>query len=204
MAKSEALASQSWVSVARLIRPQGRRGEVLAEILTDFPERFAATRSAFLSRGKGLPPEAVAIENSWLHKGKVVLKFAGVDSISAAELLQGAEIVIPATERVALDAGAVYISDLIGCEVVDMHPAARPVIGTVRDVIQQGETADLLVVASTDGQDYEIPFAKAYLLRVDLAARRVEMDLPSGLLEVNSPMTDEERRARQETAEPES
>jgi 16S rRNA processing protein RimM len=207
---STPLASQSWVSVARLVRPQGRRGEVLAEILTDFPERFAAMRNAFLSRGQSLPPEAIMIENSWLHKGKVVLKFAGVDSISAAEVLRGVEVVIPAAERVALDPDAVYISDLIGCRLVDMHPADAPVpgmvrdVGTVRDVIQQEEAADLLVVASADGQEYEIPFAKAYLLRIDLGARRLEMNLPPGLLDVNAPLNDEERRARQETSESES
>lgn len=204
------MASQSWVSVARLIRPQGRRGEVLAEILTDFPERFAAIRNAFLSREKSLPPEAIRIEQSWLHKGKVVLKFSGVDSISAAEVLRGVEVMIPAAERVALDPDAVYISDLIGCQLVDMHPADHPVpgmvreVGTVRDVIQQAEATDLLVVVSQDGHEYEIPFAKAYLLRIDLAARRLEMNLPQGLLDVNAPLNDEERRGRQEASESQS
>ncbi|MDR5728702.1 MAG: ribosome maturation factor RimM [Terriglobia bacterium] len=201
------MAKQSWVSVARVIRPQGRRGEVLAEVLTDFPERFAAMRNSFLQRRKSLPPEPILLEQSWLHKGKVVLKFAGVDSISAAEVLRGAEVVIPAAERVALDPDAVYVSDLIGCQLVDMHPADAPVperaqsVGTVREVIQQAESADLLVVAGADGHEYEIPFAKAYLLRIDLAERRLEMNLPPGLLEVNAPLNEEERRARQGASE---
>ena len=164
-------------------------------------------RNSFLQRRKSLPPEPILLEQSWLHKGKVVLKFAGVDSISAAEVLRGAEVVIPAAERVALDPDAVYVSDLIGCQLVDMHPADAPVperaqsVGTVREVIQQAESADLLVVAGADGHEYEIPFAKAYLLRIDLAERRLEMNLPPGLLEVNAPLNEEERRARQGASE---
>jgi 16S rRNA processing protein RimM len=183
--------------VARLIRPQGRRGEVLAEILTDFPERFAATRQAFLMRGSALPPEPVTLEQSWLHKSKVVLKFVGVDSISAAEMLRGAEVVVPAAERVTLGPDAVYISDLLGCQVIDLHPADHPRIGIVRDVVQQPETTDLLLIETVDGDEISIPFAKSYLVRMDLAARRLEMDLPPGLLEVDAPLSEEEREARQ-------
>ncbi|MEO6966217.1 MAG: ribosome maturation factor RimM [Acidobacteriaceae bacterium] len=192
------------MTVARLIRPQGRRGEVLAEILTDFPERFRDTRNAFLMREKKLPPEPVILEQSWLHKGKVVLKFAQVDSISAAEMLRGAEVVVPAAERVALEPDAFYISDLLGCEVVDVHPPDHRSIGTVRDVLQQPETVDMLAVETPDGREYSIPFAKAYLVQIDVAGRRLEMDLPPGLLDVNVPPSEEERRTRQAESEPES
>jgi 16S rRNA processing protein RimM len=191
------LASQSWVHLARLIRPQGRRGEVLAEILTDFPQRFAELHNAFLWRGDNLPVTLIAIEQSWLHKGKVVLKFALVDSIAAAEVLRGAEVVIPREERVPLEADAVYISDLIGCRLADRHSGGHPsssILGTIRDVIRQDKTADLLIVAGTDGSEYEIPFAKAYVVKIDLAGRLLEMDLPPGLLEVNAPLNEEEHR----------
>ena len=201
---SEILAGQSWVHLARVIRPQGRRGEVLAEILTDFPERFAEMRNAFLWRDTNLPATPAIIEQSWLHKGKVVLKFAQVDTISAAEALRGAELVIPAEERVTLDSDAVYISDLIGCRLVDLQadgPANHSVVGTILDVIQQEKTADLLIVAGEGGREYAIPFAKAYLVGVDLAGRRVEMNLPAGLLDVNAPLNEEERRARQDESE---
>ena len=190
--------------MARLIRPQGRRGELLAEILTDFPERFQDMRNAFLLRGKNLPPEPVILEQSWLHKGKVVLKFARVDSISAAETLRGAEVVVPAAERVTLGPDAVYISDLLGCQVVDVHQPEHPILGTIRDVLQQQETADLLVVKAADGSEYSIPFAKAYLVRMDLAERRLEMDLPPGLLDVNAPLSEEERQTRQAESEPQN
>lgn len=204
MTDSEILKSPSWVHLARLIRPQGRCGEVLAEVLTDFPERFAKLRSVFLWRGDNLPVTPIAMEQSWLHKDKVVLKFAHVDSISAAEVLRGAEVVIPAEERMPLKSDAVYISDLIGCQLVDRHPGghlASSILGTIRDVIRQEKTADLLIVAGKDGSEYEIPFAKAYIVKIDLAGRLLEMNLPPGLLEVNVPLNDEERRARQDEAE---
>lgn len=177
---------------------------MLADILSDFPNRFAELRSAFLWRGNHLPLIPIQLEQSWLHKGKVVLKFARVDSISAAEALRGADLVIPSAERMPLQADQVYISDLIGCECVDV-PAdgATPtrVLGTIRDVIQQAQTADLLIVEGADGIEYEIPFAKAYVVKIDVAARRIEMRLPAGLLDVNAPLTEEERRTREASSE---
>lgn len=207
MTDSKPAAIEAWVHVARLIRPQGRRGEVLAEILSDFPDRFAEMRNAFLWRSGQLPVTPILLENSWLHKGKVVLKFAHVDSISAAEALRGADLVISASERQPLQSDEIYISDLIGCQLIDIHPAGHPdrlVLGTVQDVVQQEKTADLLILVGTDGTLYEIPFAKAYLVKIDVAARRVEMNLPPGLLEVNAPLTEEERRARDASSESES
>jgi 16S rRNA processing protein RimM len=186
--------TRPWTAIARLIRPQGRHGEVLADILTDFPERFAATRGAFLRRGEGNAPSPVVIEKTWLHKGKVVLKFALVDSISAAEELRGMELLIPASERMSLDGDATYIGDLIGCSVVDVAPTPPVVIGAIREVIRQEKTADLLIVLGSDGAEHSIPFAKAYLARLDPGGHMVEMNLPPGLLEVNAPMTEEERR----------
>lgn len=190
--------------VARLIRPQGRRGEVLAEILTDFPERFAEMRNAFLWRSPHLPVIPTLVEQSWLHKGKVVLKFAHVDSITAAEGLRGADLVIPPEDRVPLKPEELYISDLIGCQVVDVADegsSSPSIIGTIRDVMQQGQTTDLLVIVSGTGVEYEIPFAKAYVVKIDVRTRRIEMRLPPGLLAVNAPLTEEERRSRQDEPE---
>ncbi len=199
--------SEVWVHVARLIRPQGRRGEVLAEILSDFPGRFAKMRNAFLWRGNNCPVTPIVLENSWLHKGKIVLKFAQVDSISAAEALRGADLVIAAGDRMPLQSDEVYISDLIGAELVDVAAdgsGSPRILGTIREVIQQQQTADLLIVGSPDGVEYEIPFAKAYVVKIDVAARRLEMSLPPGLLEVNAPLSVEERQVRDALSEPES
>jgi 16S rRNA processing protein RimM len=180
---------------------------VLADILSDFPNRFAEMSSAFLWRGNHLPVIPIQLEQSWLHKGKVVLKFAQVDSISAAEALRGADLVISSAERMPLQSDEVYISDLIGCDCVDVssdQPMRSRFLGTIRDVIRQKQTADLLLVAGPDGIDYEIPFAKAYVVKIDVAGRRVEMRLPPGLLEVNAPLTEEERRMPDALPEPES
>lgn len=190
--------ASSWVGLARVIRPQGRRGEVLAEILTDFPERFAAMREMWLRRSPTATPAPIILEQSWLHKGRIVLKLATVDSISDAERLRGAEIVVPLPARVPLEEGAAYIDDLIGCELIDVHPQETSRIGTVQDVIQQELGTDLLVVVGADGAEHWIPFAKAYLVRADLENRRIEMNLPPGLLEINAPVSEEERRIQQQ------
>lgn len=132
----------------------------------------------------------MTLESHWIHKGRVVLKFARVDSINDAELLRGFDVVIPASERTELDDGSVYISDLIGCEVIDLASGARS-IGMIADVDRE---ASLLIVRTAKGVEHWIPFAQAYLARMNIAARRIEMRLPEGLLEINAPVTEEERR----------
>jgi 16S rRNA processing protein RimM len=191
---AEPQTGESWTMVARLVRPQGRHGEILADILTDFPERFADRKRLFLvssETGSGNARE-IALEHHWLHKGRIVLKFAGIDSINDAEALRGLLVAIPASERAALSDGSVYIGDLIGCQVFDVNRGPAPV-GTVIDVDRE---AGLLEVKTGDDRDALIPFAKAYLVTMDVAAKRIEMRLPAGLLEINAPVTDEERRAQ--------
>jgi 16S rRNA processing protein RimM len=187
-----------WVIVARLVRPQGRHGEILADLLTDFPERFAERKQLFLvaSESERAPAREVTLERYWLHKGRVVLKFSGVDSIDNAEPLRRLLVAIPAGERVPLTGDAVYISDLIGCDVVDVvsEPAS---IGKVAGMDRE---AGLLVVQPAHGGEILIPFAKAYLVRIDLAGKRIEMRLPSGLLDINAPLTEEERQALNKAA----
>ena len=180
-----------WAILARLARPQGRIGEILADILTDFPERFAERKRLFLvsSETSPEPVREVTLERHWLHKGRIVLKFAGVDSISDAEALRGLLVAVPASERAELTDGSVYIGDLIGCEVVDLN-AAKPV-GVVAGVDRE---AGLLQVKTPGGEEALVPFAKEYLVRMDVAGKRIEMRLPEGLLNINAPMTDEERR----------
>ena len=187
----DAQTGAPWAIVARLVRPQGRVGEVLADLLTDFPERFAERKRLFLvsSETSGEPVREVTLERHWLHKGRVVLKFAGVDLISDADQLRGLMVAIPASERAELTDGSVYIADLIGCEIFDVN-AAMPV-GVVEDV---DRVAGLLEVKTPRGDEALIPFAKEYLVRMDVEGKRLEMRLPEGLLDINAPMTDEERR----------
>lgn len=196
---THAQTGESWTILARLVRPQGRHGEILADILTDFPERFRDRKRLFLvpQETSGISVREIALESHWLHKGRVVLKFAGIGSINDADTLRGLLVAIPAEERAQLPEDTVYISDLIGCEVVDLN-AGEAVIGVVEDFDRD---AGVLSVKTAAGAEALIPFAKAYLVRMDLAGKRIEMRLPAGLLEINAPMTEQERRALEDSEE---
>jgi len=188
-------APEGWVWLARIKRTQGRKGEVFAEILTDFPEKFAERRRLWLLVGDapahkvvaGADPREVELVHHWLHKGGVVLHFAGVDSISAAEELAGLVVAIPREERMPLSGDEVYIGDLIGCVLVDVTHDEQRVIGEIEDVDRTAGHVAVLVVKSPDQSSEEIliPFAKEYLRCVDVEAKRVEMALPEGLVEIN-------------------
>src|ERR1019366_8835563 len=133
--------SDTWVWLARIRRAQGRKGEVFADILTDFPEKFAERRQLWLLPGASgagggatraaapASPREVDLQNHWLHKGGVVLHFAGVDSISDAEALAGLIVAISREERAALGEDEVYIADLIGCTLVDVAGGGPGVVG---------------------------------------------------------------------------
>ena len=186
---------EAWVWLARIRRPQGRKGEVFAEILTDFPEKFEERRQLWLLKagvasGAGARPAAqaprqVELKNHWLHKGSVVLHFGGVDSISDAETLAGLIVAIPQTERAELSEGEVYIGDLIGCELIDVAGAEPVRAGEIENVDRSGGAAPLLVVRGMKGE-LLVPFAKSYLRKIDLEAKRVEMELPEGLIALNA------------------
>lgn len=134
------------------------------------------------------------LEEFWPHKGLLVLKFADVNSISEAETLVGSELQVPREQRAQLDQGWSYVSDLVGCTVFGKDQE----IGTVKDVQFGAGEAPLLVVIS-GAQRYEIPFAQAYLASVDLEQKRINMILPDGILEVNAPMTAEEKQQQRDT-----
>lgn len=137
------------------------------------------------------------IEELWPHKGHLVLKFAGVDSISDAEALVGCELQVPRSERAQLEPGWNYVSDLIGCVVFD---AGRE-IGKIEDVqFGTGEAPLLIVVTGskvTGSKRHEIPYAQAYLKSVDLEHKQIQMQLPEGMLELNAPLTAEEKEQQQ-------
>ncbi len=187
-------APQGWVWVARIKRTQGRKGEVFADILTDFPEKFAERRRLWLLRGSDSAhkaaedenPREVELANHWLHKGGVVLHFSGVDSITAAEELAGMIVAIPLEERAALPADELYIGDLIGCVLVDVAGVEAVTVGEIEDVDRSAGPVAILVVRGTSSTDeILIPFAKEYLRRVDVETKRVEMALPEGLVGLN-------------------
>lgn len=180
--------ADQWVALARCRRPQGRKGEVYADILTDFPRRFADRSHLWLlpenPTGPALP-RPVELCNHWLHKGGIVLHFAGVDSISAAEALAGFLVAVPRSQRATLDPGEFYIGDLIGCQIADTAASPVVVVGQIQDVDLDSGPVPLLIVSGSSGEVL-IPFAKSYLRSVDTAARRVEMALPEGLVDLNT------------------
>lgn len=120
------------------------------------------------------------------------MKFEGIDSISDAETLIGSELQIPAGERTELEPGVAYVSDLVGCKIWDGDRE----LGKVSDVRFGAGEAPLLVVQGA--KEYEIPFAQAFVQKVDTAAKQIRMLLPEGLLDVNAPLTDEEKRQQQQ------
>jgi 16S rRNA processing protein RimM len=184
-----------------VLKPQGRRGEVLAALHTDFPERFEERRDL-----SGLAPDGsrreLKLEEHWFHKGGVVLKFAGVDTISDAEQLAGMELQVPVEKRAELEEGAAYVSDLIGCDVWD----GQRFLGRVTDVQFGAGEAPLLVVklpvcaarrvagSCELSTELLVPYAAEYVTKVDLANQRIDMQLPEGLLDVDAPLSAEEKQ----------
>jgi 16S rRNA processing protein RimM len=188
-----------FVTIARVAKTQGRHGEVAATLLTDFPELFETRRKLFALGDRGKLSSAaepsrrpLELDEHWFHKGMVVLKFAGVDSISDAETLVGSEIQIPRSERAALGSDEFYVSDLAGCTVTD---SGRE-IGRIKDVQFGSGEAPLLVIEGE--KEYLVPFASAYIEKIALEQKRLEMKLPEGLLELDAPLNQEERRRQHE------
>jgi 16S rRNA processing protein RimM len=188
-----------FITLARVLKTQGRRGEVAVEPHSDVPDRFIEGMRLFALDESGRRRQ-VRVEELWPHKGYLVLKFEGIDSISDAETLLRCELQVPEVERAELQSGWTYISDLAGCSLFDGDRE----IGTVEDVQFGAGEAPLLIVRgklqSKQNAPYEIPFAEAYLVGVDLAARQVRMRLPEGMLEINAPLTEEEKREQRKAA----
>jgi 16S rRNA processing protein RimM len=165
------LSSEDWVSVAVLGRPRGNRGELTAESLSSKPERFARLKGVRLM-GDG---SAYQVEEVWEHAGALVFKFRGVDSISDAEKLRGAEVQVPQAERVELEPGEYFQSDLIGCEVRDR--ASGRVIGRVSNFEEYGGPP----LIEIDGGRMLIPFVKAICVDIRPPEKLIQVDLPEGL-----------------------
>jgi 16S rRNA processing protein RimM len=195
--------SHRWVAVARILRPRGNRGEVAAELLTDFPQRLTELQEAFLSDERSQEPRRLQIKTCWLsqnHPGQAVFHFEGYSSISDAEKLRGMEVLLPIEQRVSLPAGQYFISDLIGCSVFESARDASPLasspcsmstapslLGSVTDVQFTGEGVSgtpLLVVDAREGE-LLIPLAEDICTKIDPAARRIDVSLPEGLRELN-------------------
>jgi 16S rRNA processing protein RimM len=171
------------VTLARILRPRGLRGEVAAEILTDFPERLPSLREVWLADGRRAP-RRTKVQRCWLSTsrgGQAIFHFAGVENVETAERLRGCEVQIPFEQRAKLDPGNYYVGDLIGCQVWEARAAAA--IGAVRDVEFPGGVP-LLAVETSEGEVL-VPLAAEFCIRIDIEAKRIEVVLPDGLRDLN-------------------
>jgi 16S rRNA processing protein RimM len=176
-------AAGRFLTIARILRPQGRKGEVAAEILTDFPARFQQLRSVFLEVS-GQDPKPVELEDAWPHKGRIILKFSGIDSIDSASSLRGLQVFVPWEQRAPLPPHHYYLCELQGCRVVWERRGQE--IGTVTEVESTGGV-DVLHVKRPDGKsEVLIPLAQEICTRIDLAAQTIVVDPPEELLDLNS------------------
>jgi 16S rRNA processing protein RimM len=191
-----------WITLARLLRPRGNKGELAALILTDFPDRLTRLREVHLSDGKGQPRPAI-VKRCWLsqnHKGQAVFHFAGCDSINDAEKFRGLDVQIPFDQRVKLPENFYFIEDLKGCSVFEIpaqqsalasHACSAAIVpallGVIRDVETPGEgvSGTPMLVVDTPSGELLIPLAVDICTRIDTSARRVEVTLPEGLRELN-------------------
>jgi 16S rRNA processing protein RimM len=170
------------------LKTQGRHGEVAVEVHSDVPDRFHEGMKLWALGGDSKRRE-LEIESYWPHKSALVLKFVDVDSINDAETLLKCELQVPQVERANLEAGWNYVSDLAGCVVFDGDRK----IGKVEDVQFGAGEAPLLIVKSGETR-HEIPYAEAYMKSVNLEHRKIVMQLPEGMLELNAPLTQEEKQ----------
>ena len=197
------LAAPEFVTVARILRARGNKGEVAAELLTDFPDRLTKQREVFLT-ANSLTPRPVVLESFWVdgnHLGQCVFHFAGVSSIDDAERLRGFDVQIPFENRAILPSGSYFVTDLIGCSVFELASANATVVsspcslhnvpallGQIRDVYFTGEGQPGTPLLALDTQQGEllVPFAEDICRRIDLRARRIEVLLPGGLRDLNA------------------
>ena len=191
------------MAVARVLRFRGNKGEVAAQLLTDFPERLTKLSEVYLSDGKR-EPWKIGLSLFWMdrnHLGQGIFHFAGSNSISDAEKFRGLDVFLPIEERVILAAGQYFVSDLIGCSVFEIPAQATSaltsspcslaeapaLLGTVSDVQFTGEgvSGTPLLAVETHRGEILIPLAQEICTGVDTVGRRIEVRLPEGLRELN-------------------
>jgi len=196
------ISTSGWFPIARLLRPQGRRGELLADPLSDLPGLFAPNRELLLAPANASAPNPhslpVHVEEHFFPTGKnagrVVLKLSGCDSINAAELLAGHQLFLPTADLPPLDPGTFFVGDLLGCTLYDSASPDRPA-GIVTDLefatgpdgrTRLEDAAPLLSIEQTPGAEpILVPLVLAWIDTIDVAARRITMHLPDGLLTPN-------------------
>jgi 16S rRNA processing protein RimM len=173
-------AAEPVVAVARAVKTRGLKGELVAELLTDFPERFAD-----LSQLIAIAPDGsrgvVELESYWFHQARVILKLAGYDSIETARAFVGSEFAVPESRRVRLPDGQFYDWELEGCVVETMNGKS---IGHVTSVMRVGGGVEMLAVETNERYEHLIPMVQSIVIEIDTARKRIRIDPPQGLLEL--------------------
>ncbi len=167
------------VVVARVVRTRGLRGEVVADLLTDFPGRFEALEDVIAIAPDGTR-RSLQIEEHWFQANRIVFKFGGYDSIDEAKELAGFQIAVPASDRIELPKDQFYEWELAGCRVETIDGES---IGVVREVMRTGGV-EILVVAGDAGGEFLIPMAEEICVEIDVSRKLVRVNPPEGLLEL--------------------
>ncbi|HYO99389.1 MAG TPA: ribosome maturation factor RimM [Pyrinomonadaceae bacterium] len=171
--------TEELVAVARIAKTRGIRGEVAADLLTDFPERFDGLEELISVNASG-ERTTLSIENCWLHGGRVILKFAGYDSPEAAKALVGRELAVPEADAVELEEDEFYDWELIDCRVETIDNRD---VGRVREVLHTGAAPVLVVRDDGGAREHLIPLAESICVEIDTEEKLIRVDPPEGLLE---------------------
>ena len=174
-------SQERFITIARLVRPRGNRGELVAEDLSDGPTRFMQVRRV-LVQGDAKGRREMEVERAWRHKGRLILKFRGIDSITEAEELRGCQVQLPEEEIGPLPAGEFFFRDLVGCQVVDAKSGGS--VGRVEDVLEPG--GQLLLQVKAEGREILIPFVRSICVEIDPEQQRIRVRMPEGLEDLNS------------------
>ena len=177
--RPESVPLDELIVVARIVKTRALRGEVVADLLTDFPDRFEGLETVW-----GIAPDesqrSLAIEEHWFHGDRIVLKFTGYDSVDAAKALVGYELALPAEERIELPADQFYEWELAGCRV---ETVVGETIGNVQRIMRTGGV-EILVVTNQAEKEFLIPMAREICVEIDIANKLIRIDPPQGLLEL--------------------
>jgi 16S rRNA processing protein RimM len=173
-----AVTDSELIVVARALRTRGLKGEIVAELLTDFPGRFERVFEIFAVRSG--EKKSLELENHWLQNDRIILKFAGYDDIESAKSLIGFDFALPEAERMQLSENEYYDWELEGCSVVIENGS---VVGIVRELLRTGGV-ELLVVEDESGREHLIPLVQTIVVRIDMSRKEVLIDPPKGLLDL--------------------
>ena len=166
------------VVIARIVKTRGLRGETVADLLTDFPERFEGLEDVLVKPLSGGDGRELKIEKFWFQKGRVILKFVGLDTVEDAEKLRDSDVCVPEEDAVELEEDEFFDWQLAGCKVETIDGTS---VGEVSEVMRTGGT-EILVVKG-DGKEYLIPFAESICTEVDIENKLIRVDPPEGLLD---------------------